>query len=164
MSAGGEALIIGIGNEYRGDDGAGLVVARALHALSLPHTRLMEHTGEAGALMGAWQNADYVFVIDAARASETPGAIFRFEAHDAPLPACFLSTSTHDLGVAEAIELSRLMGSLPERLVVYAIEGRDFAVGSALSLPVEHACREVVVCIVREVHAIASSASRPCNG
>jgi hydrogenase maturation protease len=163
MSA-AEALIIGVGNEYRGDDGAGLVVARALRALSLPHTRLVEHTGEAGALMDTWQDADHVFVIDAARASGTPGALSRIEAHDTPLPARFLSTSTHDLGVAEAIELSRLMGSLPERLVVYAIEGRDFTVGTALSLPVEHACREVVVHVVREVRNIASSASRLCNG
>jgi hydrogenase maturation protease len=105
--------------------------------------------------MDTWQNADYVFVIDAARASGTPGAVNRFEAHDAPLPTCFLSTSTHDFGVAEAIELSRLMDGMPHRLVVYAIEGRDFTVGSALSVPVEHACREVVVRVVREVHAIA---------
>jgi hydrogenase maturation protease len=157
----GKALIIGIGNEYRGDDGAGLVVARALRALSLPHTRIMEHTGEAGAIMDTWRDEDHVFVIDAARASETPGAVSRFEAHDAPLPARFLSTSTHDLGVAEAVELSRLMGSLPERLVVYAIEGRDFTVGCALSLPVEHACREVVMRIVREAHAIAGSVGLP---
>ena len=53
----------------------------------------------------------------------------RFEAHEQPLPASSLRTSTHSLGVVEAIELARSLGELPRHVVVFAIEGRSFEPG-----------------------------------
>lgn len=147
-------LVIGVGNEYRGDDGAGLYVARALRSLALPHTRIVEHPGEAVALLDVWRDADQVIVIDAARACGAPGAIYHIEAQTNPIPARFLATSTHDLGIAEAVELARLTGCLPACLSVYAIEGRDFDVGLALSPPVAHACREVAARVAHEVRNV----------
>ena len=149
-------LIIGVGTEYRGDDGAGLVVARMLRARALPRTRVVEHSGEVAALIDTWRDSRQVIVIDAAHAQGIPGTIYRIEAHAAPLPARLLSHSTHDLGVAEAIELARLLDGVPERLVVYAIEGREFAVGAALSASVARACHAVAARVAREVCHIAA--------
>ena len=42
-------------------------------------------------------------------------------------------TSTHLLGVAEAVELGRELDRLPQRLTVYGIEGERFDVGEGLS-------------------------------
>jgi hydrogenase maturation protease len=47
----------------------------------------------------------------------------------------------HHLSVAEAVELGRL----PERLQIYAIEGRDFTAGSGLTADVERAVEQVAV-------------------
>jgi hydrogenase maturation protease len=54
-----------------------------------------------------------------------------------------MRTSTHALGVPEAIELARALGRLPARLEVYAIEGARFTAGAELSPAVERAVREL---------------------
>jgi hypothetical protein len=45
-------------------------------------------------------------------------------------------------GVAEAIELARALGALSRSLVVYGIEGKNFAAGVGLSYEVEKAAGE----------------------
>ena len=52
-------------------------------------------------------------------------------------------TSTHLLGVAEAVELARVLGRLPKALRLVAIEGRNFAHGAKLSPQVEAAVETV---------------------
>ena len=69
------------------------------------------------------------------------------------LPSPPRSTSTHGLGLGEAIELARAMGELPSRIVVYGIEGRDFARGRGLSREVEAALEEVSLRVRDEMAA-----------
>jgi hydrogenase maturation protease len=73
-----------------------------------------------------------------------PGTIRRFDASAQPLPKDAFRCSTHAFGVARAIELSRALGELPRSLVVYGIEGKNFAAGVGLSPEVERAVGEVV--------------------
>ncbi|HKC86245.1 MAG TPA: hypothetical protein VKG02_09745 [Blastocatellia bacterium] len=44
--------------------------------------------------------------------------------------------------MAEAIELARALGNIPQRLMVYGIEGKNFAAGVGLSAEVEKAAGE----------------------
>jgi hydrogenase maturation protease len=123
--------LIGVGNQWRGDDAAGLVVARRLGGLA--------HEGDAIALLDAWAGAEHAIVIDAAESGSPPGTIHCFDAAAGPLPARALRSSTHAFGVADAVELGRALGRLPPRLEVYAIEGAGFALGAGLSPPVARA-------------------------
>ena len=60
-----------------------------------------------------------------------------------PLPVdLFGSSSTHALGVAEAIEIARSLGRLPKQVRVYGIEGASFDYGRGLSPEVEKAVEE----------------------
>jgi DNA-binding transcriptional LysR family regulator len=61
-----------------------------------------------------------------------------------PLPKSGFRCSTHAFGVAEAIELGRGLGNLPQYLVVYGIEGKNFAAGVGLSAEVEEVTGEAV--------------------
>lgn len=144
-------LIIGVGNEYRHDDGVGLVVARALREKNLDGIEILEMSGEGAALIEAFQNAERVIVVDAVCSGATPGTIFRFEAHHQSIPARFFHYSTHNFGLAEAIELARSLGQLPKELIVYGIEGEDFSLGEGLSPEVAHAAHEVVHRIEKEL-------------
>ena len=73
-------------------------------------------------------------IVDTARSGAAPGVIDRIDATERPLPAALRSsTSSHAVGVGEAIELVRALGRLPSRLVVYAVEGRSFEAGAPLS-------------------------------
>jgi len=130
-------LIIGIGNPDRGDDGAGRAAVARLKTRLPKDIRVTESDGDATALLARFSEADDVILIDAAMSGAVPGTLGRFDAHEAPLPAARSGMSTHGFGLAEAIELARTLGQLPKRCVVYAIEGRSFAIGDRLSPDVE---------------------------
>jgi hydrogenase maturation protease len=144
-------VVIGVGNAARRDDGAGLEVARRLRDGPGVAAAVVECSGDAVALLEAWGACERAIVVDAARGVGAPGAVHRFEAHRRALPAALLATSTHDFGVECAVELARALGRLPPTVVVYAIEGQDFAPGEGLSATVEAAVRELVPRIREEV-------------
>jgi len=129
------ALVIGVGNALRGDDAAGLQVARRLRELGYENAH--ESKGETASLMELWQGADTVLLADAAQSGAAPGTVTRLDVSTRPLPSAFLHCSTHAFGVAEAVELSRSLGSLPPRVIVFGIEGKNFEHGTPLSAEVE---------------------------
>ena len=145
------ALVIGVGNEFRGDDAVGVLVARQLMARDLPNVTILVQSGEGTDLMNAWEGAETVFVIDAVQSGAKPGTIHRFEAHEKPLPADFFCLSSHVFGVAEAIEIARSLGQLPSKLVVYGIEGNNFETGSSIGPAVEQAAENVVRQLLQEI-------------
>lgn len=146
-------LIIGIGNEYRGDDAVGLIVARRLKDRLMDSVTVLEQGGDGVALMEAWRSAETVIVIDAVASGAAPGAIHRFDANMRPIPKNAFRCSTHAFGVAEAIELSRALDEFPRSLVVYGIEGKNFAAGVGLSPEVEKAACEAVRQVFAEAQA-----------
>jgi hydrogenase maturation protease len=131
--------IICVGNELRGDDAAGLAVAERLRARGL--AAVVEQPPN---LIDVWAGMDDVVVVDTVRSGTTPpGTVHRIDAARGPLPAEMRSGSTHLLGLAEAIELARVIGALPARLRVFGIEGSAFGCGEPLSDQVERAVGQV---------------------
>jgi hydrogenase maturation protease len=152
MTAGQPGIVvIGVGNEYRSDDGAGIAVARRLRTLFPAGVTVLEESGEGTALMEAWQGEAWVMLVDAVRSGASPGTIHRLDARAAPLPTGFFHYSTHAFSVAEAVELARSLDQLPAHLVVYGIEGANFATGVELSPAVEQAVEAVVEQLAQEV-------------
>lgn len=146
-----ELLIIGVGNEYRGDDGAGLIVARKLKERLADSAQVLEQGGDGAALMEAWGGVGTVILIDAMVSGAAPGTIRRFDAIARPIPRGYFRVSTHAFGVAQAIELARAMGSLPTRLIIFGVEAKNFAAGCGLSAEVEKATDEAVMRLLTEV-------------
>jgi hydrogenase maturation protease len=144
-------MVIGIGNEYRGDDGVGLRVLRALKEKALAGTVLIECTNEGIDLPETWKAAQTVVLVDAVSSGARPGTIYRLDALTQAIPIDLSFQSTHSFGIAEMIELARILGQLPDRLIVYAIEGKDFSMGTALSPEVESVVQQVVAQVTREI-------------
>ena len=125
-------LVIGVGNRYRSDDGAGLEVASRLR--SRAGMVVCETEGEPVGLLDVWEGVDAAIVVDAVSSGAAPGTIHRFDASSSPLPASIAGApSTHAVGLGQAIELARALGRLPQTLIVYGIEGESFTAGEALS-------------------------------
>jgi hydrogenase maturation protease len=146
-----KTLLIGIGNEYRGDDAVGLIVARRVREQALNTITVREASGEGAALIEAWTEAQTVMLVDAVCSGAKAGTIHRIEAREQSLPAKFFHYSTHAFSVAEAVELARALNQLPPRLIVYGIEGKTFAAGSGLSPEVKAAVPRVVHRILRDL-------------
>ena len=140
-------LILGIGNRHRGDDATGILAVEHLRSLGIAAELC---SGEPSELIDAWTGTDDVIVIDAVVTGAPPGTIHLWDAAHPPAFATS-AASTHGLGLAQAIELARVMNSLPARLRIYGIEGKNFEMGAAVSPEVAQSVEEVVRRIAAEL-------------
>lgn len=149
--SGRNCIVIGIGNPDRGDDAAGIAVARRLCRTLACDIDIVEESGEATALMMRLEGTSEAYLVDACSSEAVAGTIRRFDVARAPLTHIAFGASTHGFGVAEAIELARTLGQLPPLCIVYAIEGASFESGAPLSPPVAEAVTRVVERLSREI-------------
>lgn len=151
-----DVLVIGVGNPYRCDDGVGLVVLDRL-GRDHPQVEVVEETGEPAALVSRWTGRDNVVLVDAVSSGGAPGMIHRLDCSGgqwsgAP-PAA--QASTHGLGVADAVELGRILGRLPDRLILLGVETGDVSAGVGLTDAVTAAVDDVVAAVLVEVGSSA---------
>lgn len=144
-------LVIGLGNDHRGDDAAGLEAARRLAPVLDGEADVRAHPGEPIDLIHAWADADLLVLIDAARSGRRPGSVRRYPLGSRGLASSGLGSSTHAFDLLVALELADALRMLPARGVLYAVEGQRFALGDARSAPVERALDQVVERVAREV-------------
>ena len=137
-------LLIGVGNLDAGDDAAGRLVARRLRGAG--DFDVVECTGIAADLLLGFEGRDRVLVVDACRTGAAPGSLHRLEAHRDPLPAGLSLTSSHGMGVAEAVRLAQALDLLPQQLTIWAIELADVTLGA----PLHPAVAEAVELCVKE--------------
>ena len=125
-------LLIAIGNSFRRDDGAGPMVAEKL--ADTPGLDILILPGEGTELLEAWSGHNDVLVVDAMRSGEVPaGGIRRFDALVETLPKDAFPCLSHRFGLAEAVEMGRILGRLPASLTIFGIEAEDFAQGPGLT-------------------------------
>lgn len=152
MKASRPIVVIGVGNDYRRDDGAGLHAARKVEILHLPEVRTIDGVGDGTDLINAWRDADAVFVIDSVISGASPGTIHRFDGLKDNIPEeMFPGYSTHAFSIPETINLARALGQLPETLIIYGIEVDRLSSGTGLSAFVSAGVDEVVRCIRNDV-------------
>jgi len=151
--------VIGVGNGLRGDDAAGLLLARRLMDRDLAGVHVVEHSGEGVSLMELWQGRDAVLLIDAVQSGSHPGSLHRFDAGREPINAKALRCSTHNFSVHDAIEMSRALETLPKRFIVFGIEGKTFEQGAGPSREVENALDGLTESLISEIQTLLQEAS-----
>ncbi len=152
-------LVIGVGNDLRGDDSAGLEVARRLRGVG-DGARAgvgapLAYDGDGAGLLDLWQGARAVVLVDAISSGAPAGTIHRFDASATALPARMAHGSTHAIGLADAIELARVLRRLPPRVLVYGVVGERFGAGAALSEAVAAALAPLADAVRDEALALA---------
>jgi hydrogenase maturation protease len=150
--------IICVGNSWRGDDAAGLAVARRLRATPDERAEIVEQEGEPTALIYSLERVDTAWIVDAVSSGAEPGTVHRLDAVEQQLPSGPFGASTHHLGIADAVELARALDKLPRHLIVYGIEGKSFDAGNDLTPAVAAAVERVVESLRAEVAELASEA------
>ena len=115
-----DVVVIGIGNDFRRDDGVGLAVAEELAKRNLPGVRVVTAIGEPGAILDAWTGASAAVVIDATTGKGTaPGRIRRWTPGDVAEPGI---VSSHALALPQTYALGEALGQLPGSLVVLTVD------------------------------------------
>jgi hydrogenase maturation protease len=159
MTASGRTVVIGVGNDFRGDDGAGPAVLARLAGLVPPGVDLVASDGEPANMIAAWDDASVAIVVDAVQArSAPPGTLHRLVVTGPdvlpgaePVREDTGMSGSHELGLGSAIGLAQALGRLPVRLIVHGIQGGDFTLGTGLSRPVADAIDDLVVAVVADL-------------
>ena len=121
-----DAVVIGIGNEFRRDDGIGPAVAAHLAARGV---RALMCVAEPAAILAAWAGSALAVVVDAADGT-VPGRIRQCAITDLAGSA---GVSSHDLGLRQTYELGLVLGRAPGALVVVTVDVADTGHGVGLS-------------------------------
>ena len=148
-------MVLGVGNLYRCDDAAGIMVARNLIDKGSDYMTVQEQSGEGTNLIEAWKKFDKVWIVDAVSSGGSHGIIHRFDVLKNSIPSDYFSCSSHNFGVAEAIELARTLNKLPAQLQLYGIEGKNFQHGEMISQEVKQAITTVADEIYQSISLIS---------
>ena len=145
-----DIVVAGLGSAYRGDDAVGPLVAE-LFASANFDVRDVGPLEEPLDLLGRFDGVDLAIVIDAVRSGAPIGTVRVLEldaghADDAS-PAEPTVTSTHGIGLVGVLRLARAVGRAPRRLVVVAVEGEAFQLGSSMSEAVRAAVPEALFAV-----------------
>jgi hydrogenase maturation protease len=148
---GNGAVVIGVGNEYRRDDGVGPYVVALLQDRVPPDVQLVISEGEPADMLEAWAGASLAVVVDAVRAvPSVPGRLHRMVLSAAEaLPAT--AVSSHGLGVEAAAALAAALGRLPGCLIVHAVEVADTTQGLGLTPEVAAAADMLAAAVLRDL-------------
>lgn len=132
-------LIVGIGNQFRGDDALGFAVIKELQGTLPANIEMREFEGDGVALMQLWQGYDTVILTDCVVSGAAVGTLFRLDPLEQRMPARFFRSSSHLFGIAEAVEMARALNQLPAKIIIFGVEGSGFDAGTAMSPPVAKA-------------------------
>lgn len=143
--------VIGVGNPYRRDDGAGPAVVAGLRRRRLPTVDLVECDGEPTRLLDLWAGAEVAVVVDAVRTgARPPGTIHRRSVRHPSFGRARGATS-HAVDFGDAVALAAALDRLPGRMLLYLVEAGDTSAGVGLTPPVAAAVTELVAEIAEEV-------------
>lgn len=149
--AGHRAVVAGLGNTWRSDDGVGPAVALRVAEAGLPGVDVIVNAGEPLDLLEAWRGADLAVVVDAMRGGLAPGAYLRIDADAGEVRA--VGISGHVYPLPHVVELARALGAMPAKLLVFAVQGGDFTSGERLSPEVAGAVERLAREVLDEVSA-----------
>ncbi len=149
------ARIIGIGQEWAGDDGVGIAVIRKLRELET-QSDLVELDEPARLIDLLSDGADPVVLVDALLDNGPAGRVLLIDSHRRD-PRSQHLLSTHGLGVMEAIELARILhpDRVARRIFIVAVSVQETSRrGSGLSAAVDaaipHAAAQALKLVARD--------------
>jgi hydrogenase maturation protease len=152
------AVLIGVGNSYRRDDGIGPAIVAAIAESQPPGVRLTVSAGEPSELLDAWSGVPLAVVVDAVLCDPpAPGQIHRSTVNQAAPGTA--SASTHGLGIPDAVRLAEALDRTPHQLVVFAVEAADVGFGLGLSPAVAASLPELTRAVRAEL-GLAPPATR----
>ena len=144
-------LILGIGNILLSDEGVGVRVIEQMQKMHLPDDVEVIDGGTAGAdLLDVLAERRKVIVIDAVQADCEPGTVLRFTADDLTQPDG-VGMSLHELGLGEALTMTRKLECAPEDVVVFGIKPKDISCGLELSEEIAASVPKVIELVLAEI-------------
>ena len=125
--------VLGLGNLMRTDDAVGMLALQRLRAdARFPQSVPLIEGGTLGLdLLYPLEGFTHVVALDAIDAGVEPGTVLRFEGEAiADLP---VAKSVHLLGFSDLLGSMRLLGTVPEEIVVLGVQPHTIGWGTELT-------------------------------
>jgi hydrogenase maturation protease len=145
-----DIIVVGIGNPYRGDDAAGWAVIDGLMETAGSAIKLVKERGDIAELIEIFDHHKTVYLVDACQSGAPVGTWQRIDAHNQPIMDENPQTSTHGFSVSQAISLAKNLDQLPNKLILYLINGENYSVSEALSPSVAKSVDGVIKALLNE--------------
>jgi hydrogenase maturation protease len=148
--------VLGIGSPI-GDDQAGWVVVSKLQSEFFNHTHINQIVTftccdrPGPGLIELMRDSDCVYLVDAIKTGSTAGAIHRLVNNE--IFELRNTLSTHDIGVAQALQIAAALNSLPPTVILFGVEVDKINLFTQLSEPVKRGVDMVVKQVKEEIFA-----------
>ncbi|MFW2571387.1 hydrogenase maturation protease [Legionella sp. 29fVS95] len=149
-----ELLILGIGSPF-GDDRLGWEVVqglqqkKALQDYSTEQLQFMACDRPGLNLLDWMQQAKTVFLIDAVRTGAKVGSLLYLENEE--IKTINPIQSTHEFGLANTIEMGKILNLLPKKLVLYGIEVNELKFQFEITEPIRAAIDALITRIEKDI-------------
>lgn len=146
-----EVLILGMGNLFMSDDGAGIHVVERLQQKEWPSDILIMEVGtSAVCYLEEISTSRQIIAIDAVRTGAKPGTIYRLTLEDITLFSDGWRDS-HGFSFPHLIELARRITGFPTNVTIYGVEPLRLNFGNRLSGEVKNSLPRLTNEISKEI-------------
>jgi hydrogenase maturation protease len=143
--------VLGIGSPH-GDDRFGWEVVSRLGGTLPVGVRVIAASNPL-AITEVPPGCELLVIVDACRGAGSAGSVHEFAWQDLRL-ATTPVTSSHGIGLADALKLVEALGKLPARVIVIVAEWESAEPGCGLSSVVEAAVPKVVARVLAEIATV----------
>jgi len=153
-------LILGLGNILLKDEGVGVHVVGELQEQNLPGNVEVIDGGTAGLdILLLQEGLDKLVVIDALRAGDKPGTIYKLTVKvdgKEKLTQVLSRTerpkiSLHQIGLLDALAVAERMNCAPKEIVIIGVEPGEVDCGLELTDEVKKRIPEIVNAVLKEI-------------
>ena len=144
-------LLLGIGHRFRSDDGLGPYVVQQINKKKIEGIVAWELNGDFTNIIDSLGDYQELIVVDAATSGQAKGSYQVINYRKEELPTEWVQSSTHGLGIAEGLQLASVLGVLPDKVTIYAVEAGNLDPGNQLSLEVLKAADRVIAEIEQQL-------------
>lgn len=138
-------LVVGCGNPYAGDDGAGPYFVEKLDETTVGECDLMSVLHPDVTLLESFRGRELVVIVDAVSTGAPPGTVCIVPLPCATVePRSFANLSGHAIGVSEILGLGRALGRPLPPIVLLGIEIGQVEKGRGMSREVSTAVESLV--------------------
>ena len=143
--------VLGIGNLLLKDEGVGVHLVQELANIVDGNNVAIIDGGTSPDIPSLIEkNIDKLIVIDAVKADDKPGTVYRFSADDIDLDSVS-PVSLHDIGILESLRMLALLDRQPKSTVIIGIEPKAIDFGLELSPELAKKLPEIVNLVLKEI-------------
>lgn len=147
-----KAVVLGVGNTIRADEGIGVRVVEALERdYRLPDGVVAIDGGTSSMeMLDDLSHLDFLLVIDAVNDGKPPGTLIRLAGDEVPV---FFrrNLSPHGIGLSDVLAALEFMGAAPQETVILGLQPVSMALSTELTAEAAARVPELVAQIVAEL-------------